>query len=77
VDVSEVERVGPGEVAQVEHDEDSFWDVLEGGVAAHPRVMLGAQGELDVIALLLRGVVFLFGSGADLGTAIGAPYQHE
>jgi hypothetical protein len=35
VDVSEVERVGPGEVAQVELDEDSFWDVLEGGGAAH------------------------------------------
>jgi hypothetical protein len=39
--------------------------------------MLGAQGELDVFAFLVGGVVFLFGLGTALGTAIGAADHQE
>ena len=63
----EVERVGLRQAAQLELHEDSFRDLLEGGGAAHPGVVLGEQGELDVIAV--GGVASLAG----LGTSIGAP----
>ena len=66
VDVSEVERVGLGQIAQFELYEDHVRSVLEGGRAAHTGVMLGAQFELYVIAV--GGVARLVG----LGTAIGA-----
>jgi hypothetical protein len=66
VDVSEVERVGLGQIAQFELYEDPVRSVLEGGRAAHSGVMLGAQFELYVIAV--GGVAMLVG----LGTAIGA-----
>jgi len=66
VDVSEVERVWLGQIAQFELCEDPVRSVLEGGRAAHTGVMLGAQFELYVIAV--RGVAMLVG----LGTAIGA-----
>src|SRR5215212_9421885 len=66
VDVSEVERVGLGQVAQVELYDDTVRGVLEGGGAAHTGVVLGAHVELYVIAV--GGVAMLVG----LGTAIGA-----
>jgi hypothetical protein len=66
VDVSEVKRVGLGQIAQFELYEDPVRSVLEGGRAAHTGVMLGAQLELYVIAV--GGVAILVG----LGTAIGA-----
>jgi hypothetical protein len=66
MDVSEVERVGLGQIAQFELYEDPVRSVLEGGRAAHSGVMLGAQFELYVIAV--GGVAMLVG----LGTAIGA-----
>jgi hypothetical protein len=66
VDVSEVERVGLGQIAQFELYEDPVRSVLEGGRAAHTGVMLGAQFELYVIAV--GGVAML----VVLGTAIGA-----
>jgi hypothetical protein len=66
VDVSEVERVGLGQIAQFELYEDPVRSVLEGGLAAHTGVMLGAQFELYVIAV--GGVARL----VSLGTAIGA-----
>jgi hypothetical protein len=66
VDVSEVERVGLGQIAQFELNKDPVRSVLEGGRAAHTGVMLGAQFELFVIAV--GGVAML----VVLGTAIGA-----
>ena len=66
VDVSEVERVGLGQIAQFELYEDPVRSVLEGGRAAHTGVMLGAQFELYVIAV--GGVAML----VVLGTTIGA-----
>jgi hypothetical protein len=66
VDVSEVERVGLGQIAQFELNKDPVRSVLEGGRAAHTGVMLGAQFELYVIAV--GGVAML----VVLGTAIGA-----
>src|SRR5215203_3063215 len=66
VDVSEVERVGLGQIAHFELYEDPVRSVLEGGLAAHTGVMLGAQFKLYVIAV--GGVAILLG----LGTAIGA-----
>jgi hypothetical protein len=69
MDVSEVERVGLGQIAQFELYEDPVRSVLEGGRAAHTGVMLGAQFERYVIAV--GGVAMLGG----LGTAIGAADQ--
>jgi len=66
MDVSEVERVGLGQIAHFEPYEDPVRSVLEGGRAANAGVMLGAQFELYVIAV--GGVAMLVG----LGTAIGA-----
>src|SRR5215213_10123142 len=66
VDVSEVQRVGLGHIAQFELYEDPVRSVLEGGLAAHTGVMLGAQFKLYVIAV--GGVAML----VSLGTAIGA-----
>jgi hypothetical protein len=66
MDVSQVERVGLGQIAQFELYEDPVRSVLEGGRAAHTGVMIGAQFELYVIAV--GGVAMLVG----LGTAIGA-----
>src|SRR5215210_2349511 len=74
VDVGEVERVGLGEVAQVELYEDSIRSVLEGGGAAHPGVALRVQSERGVTALGMSSVVVLLPT---LGTATGAPYQQE
>jgi hypothetical protein len=51
VDVREVERIGLGEVAQLEHDDDPLRDVLEGSGALHPGVALGVQDELWAVAL--------------------------
>jgi hypothetical protein len=51
VDVREVERIGLGEVAQLEHDDDPLRDVLEGSGAPHPGVALGVQDELWAVAL--------------------------
>ena len=72
VDVSEVERIGLGEITQVELYEDITGGVLQGNGAAHPRVVLGVQGELDIIALRVGG-----GALCALGTAIGAPDHKE
>jgi hypothetical protein len=66
VDVSEVERVGLGQIAQFELYDDTVRSVLEGGGAAHTGVVLGAHVELYGIAV--GGVTMLVG----LGTAIGA-----
>ena len=66
VDVSEVERVGLGQIAQFELYDDPVRGVLEGGGAAHTGVVLGAHVELYGIAV--GGVAMLVG----LGTAIGA-----
>jgi len=66
MDVSEVERVGLGQIAHFELYEDPVRSVLEGGGAAHTGVMLGAQFELYVIAV---GRVAM---SVGLGTAIGA-----
>ena len=59
VDVSEVERVGLGQIAQFELYEDPVRSVLEGGGAAHTGVVLGAHVELYVIAV--GGVAMLVG----------------
>src|SRR5215207_6819277 len=66
VDVSEVERVGLGQIAHFELYGDPVRGVLEGGSAAHTGVVLGAHVELYGIAV--GGVALLVG----LGTAIGA-----
>jgi hypothetical protein len=71
VDVSEVQRVGLGQTAQLELCVDSFGDILEGSRASHPRVALGVQGETCALALV--GVVLVVG----LGAATAAPYQQE
>ena len=70
VDVSEVERVGLGQIAQFELNKDPVRSVLEGGGAAHTGVVLGAHVELYVIAV--GGVAMLVG----WGTA-AAPDQQE
>jgi len=41
VDVSEVERIGLGEITQVELYKDTTGGVLQGSGAVHPRVVLG------------------------------------
>jgi hypothetical protein len=41
VDVSEIERVGLGELAQLELDEDPVGDVLKGDAAAYLGVLNG------------------------------------
>src|SRR5215211_3522321 len=46
VDVSEVERVGLGQIAHFELYGDPVRGVLEGGSAAHTGVVLGAHVEL-------------------------------
>ena len=76
VDVGEVERVGLGEVAQVELDEDPVGGVLEGSGAAHPGVVLGVQSELYVSALVMSSVV-LMPAFLALGAATGAPDHQE
>jgi hypothetical protein len=76
VDVGKVERVGLGEVAQIELDEDPVGGVLEGGGATHPGVVLGVQSELYVSALVMSSVV-LMPAFLALGAATGAPDQQE
>ena len=71
VDVGEVERVGLGEIAQVELYDHPVGGVLEGSGASHPRVVLGVQSELYVSALVMGGVVPL--PTLALGTATAAP----
>ena len=71
VDVSEIERVGHGQVAQFELYEDPVRGVLEGSDAAHTEVVLGVHVELYVIAV---GSVAML---VDVGTAVGAPDHQE
>src|SRR5829696_4889815 len=71
VDVSKVERVGLGEVRQVELDDDPVRGVFEEGGATHPRVVHGVQTELHVTTLV-RSLVL-----PALGTATGAPAYQE
>ena len=73
VDVSEVERVGLGQIAQFELYEDPVRGVLEGGRAANARVALGMHIEHDVSALVISRVVLL--PALALGTATAAPDQ--
>src|SRR5215211_8937848 len=73
VDVSEVERVGLGQVAHFELYEDPVRGVLEGGRAANARVALGMHIEHDVSALVISSVVLL--PALALGTATAAPDQ--
>ncbi len=75
VDVSEVERVGLGEVAQVERYEDPVGGVHEGSGAAQPGVVLGVQSELYVSVLVMSSVVLT--PALALGAATGAPDQQE
>src|SRR5215203_268556 len=53
VDVSEVERVGLGHIAQFELYEDPLRGLLEGGRAANARVALGVHLELHVSTLVM------------------------
>jgi hypothetical protein len=73
VDVSEVERVGLGQIAHFELYEDPVRGVLEGGRAANARVALGMHIEHDVSALVISSVVLL--PALALGTATAAPDQ--
>lgn len=75
VDVSEVERVGLGQIAQFELYENPARGVLEGSRAANARVTLGVQIELDVTTLVMSSVLLL--SAFALGTATAAPDQRE
>src|SRR5215212_7249634 len=59
VDVSKVERVGLGQIAQVELYEDPVRGVLEGSRAANARVALGVQIERDVSAFVISRVVLV------------------
>jgi hypothetical protein len=73
VDVSEVERVGLGQIAHFELYGDPVRGVLEGGRAANARVALGMHIEHDVSALVISSVVLL--PALALGTATAAPDQ--
>jgi hypothetical protein len=73
VDVSEVERVGLGQIAHFELYGDPVRGVLEGGRAANARVALGMHIEHDVSALVISRVVLL--PALALGTAPAAPDQ--
>jgi hypothetical protein len=75
VDVSEVERVGLGQIAQFELYEDPLRGVLKGSRAANARVALGVQIEHDVTTLVMSSVLLL--CALALGTATAAPDQQE
>jgi hypothetical protein len=75
VDVSEVERVGLGQVAQFELYEDPVRGLLKGGRAANARAALGMHIEHDVSALVISSVVPL--PALALGTATAAPGEQE
>src|SRR5215213_7378688 len=75
VNVSGVERVGLGEVAQVERYEDPVGGVHEGSGAAHPGVVLWVQSELYVSVLAMSSVILT--PALALGAATGAPDQQE
>jgi len=76
VDVSEVERVGLGQVAQFELYKDPVRGVLEGSRATNAGVALGVHIERDVSALVMSSVVLLL-PALTLGTATAAPDQQE
>src|SRR5829696_1792892 len=59
VDVSEVERVGLGQIAHFELYGDPVRGVLEGGRAANARVALGVHLELHTSALVMSSVRLL------------------
>src|SRR5215207_11622016 len=59
VDVSEVERVGLGQIAHFELYGDPVRGVLEGGRAGYARVALGVHLELHTSALVMSSVVLL------------------
>src|SRR5215203_648728 len=59
VDVSEVERVGLGQIAHFELYGDPVRSVLEGGHAANARVALGVHLEQDVSTLVMSSVLLL------------------
>ena len=73
VDVSEVERVGLGQIAQFKLYEDPVRGVLEGSRATNAGVALGVHIELHVSALVISSVVLL--PALALGTATAAPDQ--
>ena len=75
VDVSEVERVGLGQIAQLELYEDPVRGVFEGSRTTNARVALGVQIEHDVSTLVMCSVLLL--SALALGTATAAPDQQE
>ena len=75
VDVSKVERVGLGEVAQVELYNHPVRSVLEEGGAAYPGVVLGVQIELDISAVVMSSVVLM--PALALGTATGVSDYQE
>jgi hypothetical protein len=75
VDVRKVERVGLGQIAQVELYEDPVRGVLEGSRAANARVALGVQIERDVSALVISRVVLE--PTLALGIATAAPDHQE
>jgi hypothetical protein len=76
VDVSEVERVGVGQIAHFELYEDPIRGLLEGGRAGYARVALGVHIELHVSALVMSSVVLLLPTLA-LGAATAAPDYKE
>ena len=75
VDVSEVERVGLGQIAQFELYEDPVGSVLEGSRAGYARVALGVHIEFHVNALMMSSVVLL--PALALGTATATSGQQE
>src|SRR5215213_11782929 len=76
VDMSEVERVGLGQIAHFELYQDPLRGLLEGGRAANARFALGVHLELHVSALVMSSVVLLLPTLA-LGTATAAPDHKE
>ena len=75
VDVSEVERLGLGQIAHFELYDDPVRGVLEGSRAANTRVALGVQIEYDVSTLVMSSALLL--SALALGAATAAPDQQE
>src|SRR5215204_5208982 len=75
VDVSEVERVGLGQIAHFELYGDPVRSVLEGGHAANARVALGVHLEQDVSTLVISSVLLL--PTLALDTAPAAPDHKE
>ena len=69
--MSEVQRVGLGQIAQFELYEDLLRGVLEGSRAANARVFLGVHIERGVSALVMSGVLLL--PALALGTPAAAP----